>query len=271
MNSWNVCKRHNLGKPAKNNKFIKSTQILSIMSKEYRECNDCGECCRFVGRINLNEKEKKTFDDYYFDNFGIIYLPKLKDITISLFPWEARTFRKIAEKRGVKLNLLPKRAILDSKNKLMIVIDYYVHHDACPFYSEKEFCTAYNDRPLVCKSFPVTKFDFKTITFGKCGFAMDETKGISGTIDLFRRFSKSATNALQQQITLEWQYRKVLTLLGKKLVNPVKKNSSKFTAVDFDSFLIQNNLLEDLEIEKIIERINNCEDAVEIIREKDIL
>ncbi|HLD88949.1 MAG TPA: YkgJ family cysteine cluster protein [Candidatus Nanoarchaeia archaeon] len=235
-----------------------------------RECNDCGECCRFIGRINLNEKERKTFNDYYFDNFGIVYLPKLGNITISLFPWEARTFMRIAEEKKVKLNLLPKRVILDSKKKLMIIVDYYVHHNICPFYSEKEFCTVYSDRPIVCRSFPVTKFDFKSIAFGKCDFAKEETKGISGTARLFRRFSNSATNALQQQIILEWQYSKILTLLGKKLINPVKKTGFVYEAIDLDEFLINNDLLENFELESMIKRIEKCEDAKVLIKEKGI-
>ena len=130
-------------------------------------CTQCGECCHIRENKNIDHVEEKNYHNYMFKHFGIIYLAKLTDITINISPNEKKVLDKIAKEKDITLNIKPKRAVYDQKNHQLIIIDYFIDHDICPFFDKKhKSCTVYNFRPYICRSYPLTS----TKSYGKCIF-----------------------------------------------------------------------------------------------------
>jgi len=97
------------------------------MNKEKFSCQKCGKCCN---------------KDPVKDRFGLI-----------LFDFEKKQIEKIAKEHNVELNIKPHLSITDKNSKKEIVILYNFEADKCPFY--KQDCLIYDDRPIVCRAFPV--------------------------------------------------------------------------------------------------------------------
>jgi Fe-S-cluster containining protein len=79
--------------------------------------------------------------------------PSLK--TIGLFEWELPVLESYAKKLSVPLQIKPDNVIWDQNSKNTIVITWTLDHDDCPFISEENKCKIYNDRPLVCQTYPI--------------------------------------------------------------------------------------------------------------------
>jgi Fe-S-cluster containining protein len=104
-----------------------------------------------------------------FNKFGIIYLARLSEITINVWPEEAETLKKEAKARGIKLIIVPKRAVYDRSHHELIILDYFINHDICPFFNKEEkLCTVYEHRPLICRSYPL----LTTKNLGKCKYKL---------------------------------------------------------------------------------------------------
>jgi Fe-S-cluster containining protein len=134
-------------------------------------CTQCGECCHIREKdkgISIEDEEKYRL--YMFSKFGIIYLARLSDITINVWPEEAEALKNEAESKGVKLRILPKRAVYDQKHHELLILDYYIDHDICPFFdSKKKMCSVYTARPIICRSYPL----ITTKTLGKCKYKLE--------------------------------------------------------------------------------------------------
>lgn len=138
----------------------------NIENKELFQCTGCGDCCHFREEKKLGVKDEQNYKNYMYKNFGIIYLADLSNITISIFPEEAEILNKIAKERKIKMLIKPKRAIYTKENNL-VIMDYFIDHDVCPFFDEKtKRCTVYEYRPLICRSYPLTS----TKSYGKCKY-----------------------------------------------------------------------------------------------------
>ncbi|MEK6968571.1 MAG: YkgJ family cysteine cluster protein [Nanoarchaeota archaeon] len=94
------------------------------------ECHKCGNCCKSVYRST-------EFHDGFF-------------VTDSEADW----LRKEAKEKGISLSLKAQVGIADKISKKYIVTLWKVNHDSCPFFKEG-LCSAYEKRPLICRSFPV--------------------------------------------------------------------------------------------------------------------
>jgi len=92
------------------------------------ECECCGWCCKNFG----DEKHK--------------YLP--------LFEWEVDRYAKISEKKNIKINFKPVQYLLDEKSGIVFVYLYGMTTEPCPFL-EKNKCSVYEDRAIICKQFPL--------------------------------------------------------------------------------------------------------------------
>lgn len=102
------------------------------------ECQCCGWCC-------------KNFGD---DNHK--YLP--------IFEWEVKTYQKIADgtrrcqpcesEEKIKISFKPVKYLLDEKSGIVFVYLYGMTTEPCPFL-EKNKCSIYSDRAIICRQFPL--------------------------------------------------------------------------------------------------------------------
>lgn len=91
-------------------------------------CQRCTNCCK-----NLFKEQKKSFG-------------------LTLFDFEAEILKKKAKK--IALSLKPVNFIADKVSKKAIVLLWSIENKECPFLDKKE-CIIYENRPLVCRAFPV--------------------------------------------------------------------------------------------------------------------
>lgn len=137
--------------------------------KQCFNCARCGECCHIREFITLSEAEEKTYKNFMFKEFGIIYLAPLNQITINIWPEEVDVLKEEAKKKKIELKIKPKRAIYDAKKNQLIIVDYYMDHDICPFFNKIEkICTIHSSRPTICRSYPLTS----TKSYGKCKYKL---------------------------------------------------------------------------------------------------
>jgi Fe-S-cluster containining protein len=130
-------------------------------------CTQCGECCHIREKKDITEEEEQGYRNYMFKHYGIIYLAKLSEITINVFPEEKEILDKIASEKGIRINIRPKRAIYDMAGNQLIILDYFIDHDICPFFDRKnKLCGVYEHRPMICQSYPL----ISTKSFGKCKY-----------------------------------------------------------------------------------------------------
>ena len=130
-------------------------------------CTQCGECCHIREDKYFTQKEEEEYKKYMYKSFGIIYLAGLHEITISIWPEEKESLEKEAKKKKTELKIRPKRAVYNSKTNQLIMLDYFIDHETCPFFDKKKKqCTVYESRPLICRSYPL----LSTNSYGKCKY-----------------------------------------------------------------------------------------------------
>jgi len=142
-----------------------------VNGKKVFNCTLCGECCHIREKDKgISNEDEEKYRHYMFNKFGIIYLARLSDITINVWPEEAEVLKEEAKLRGIKLDLVPKRAVYDKSHHELIILDYYINHDICPFYDKKSrLCGIYLNRPLICNSYPL----LTTKNLGKCKYKLN--------------------------------------------------------------------------------------------------
>jgi len=147
---------------------IPNTKIVN--GRKVFNCTLCGECCHIRESdkgISIEDEEK--YRQYMFNKFGIIYLARLSDITINVWPEEVEALKKEAELKNIKLKIVPKRVIYDKSHHELIILDYYIDHDICPFFNKKDkLCSVYIVRPIICRSYPL----LTTKNIGKCKYKL---------------------------------------------------------------------------------------------------
>lgn len=146
------------------------SNIKLVNGKVMFNCVMCGSCCHIREKdkgISIEDEEK--YRHYMFNKFGIIYLARLNDITINVWPEEAEILQNEAKIKGIKLNIVPKRAVYDKSHHELIILDYYLDHDICPFFDKNsKLCGVYQIRPLICNSYPL----LTTKNLGKCKYKL---------------------------------------------------------------------------------------------------
>lgn len=105
------------------------------------ECHRCGACC-----TNLRGRGR-TLTEFQRWADGLVYrLPTEGGLRV--FAWEAGPF---PDER-----LEPMLAVAEPGRDQLVVLAYELQADVCPLYDTDEAaCTIYEDRPLVCRAFPL--------------------------------------------------------------------------------------------------------------------
>jgi len=81
---------------------------------------------------------------------------KANERGLPLLEWEKEELEKLAKKKGITLKIEPFDLGFDKKNSLYFFIYYTLNQEPCPFL-ENNKCSIYNNRPLVCRFFPLSK------------------------------------------------------------------------------------------------------------------
>jgi len=158
--------------------FEGKKNIKTVNGKKVFNCVQCGECCHIREKDKgISDEDEEKYRSYMFGKFGIIYLAKLSDITINVWPEEAERLKEEGKIKGVSIKILPKRAVYDSKNHELIILDYFIDHDICPFFDKKNrLCGVYDKRPLICRSYPL----LAPKNLGKCEYKLTDTDAYAG-------------------------------------------------------------------------------------------
>jgi len=154
-------------------------------------CKKCGKCCHLRNDNAFDKDVDNDFVDLMFREFGISYLAPISRITINVWPEERELLLEEAKRRNINVNIAPKRGIYDEKSGNLIVLDYFIDSDVCPFYDDKtRSCTAYSIRPRICRSYPLTSLS----TLGNC-----PNKAPLGTYDEEFNDAKLLVERLEKQ------------------------------------------------------------------------
>lgn len=116
-------------------------------------CQHCGKCCSRVSLDAEPSQESGAVKEFpsFAKNGYVLFCHKP---TLSLFDWEAERLEELAKVNGRKLTLVPYKAVYDLKTKTAIILQYTFLEKDCPFHISNR-CTIYQDRPFICRSFPV--------------------------------------------------------------------------------------------------------------------
>lgn len=185
--------------------------VKVVNGKKVFNCTLCGECCHIREKDKgISNVDEEVYRHYMFNKFGIIYLARLTDITINVWPEEAEILKEEARIKGVKLDLVPKRAVYDKSHHELIILDYYINHDVCPFFNKKsKLCGVYTRRPLICMSYPL----LTTKNLGKCKYKLtnhddyDSEKVAAEKLELMINMQKNIIQSLieKQEIVIPEQ------------------------------------------------------------------
>lgn len=139
------------------------------------KCNSkCNKCCHFRKNPELDFKDEFEFKKYMLTKFGVFYIYSMRNFSISIWPDEKTILEQKAKEKNVTLKIIPKRIVYDKKTKMNVILDYSIDADVCPFLNEKEKdgkgCMIYNERPRVCRAFPILRKINDKLLFGKCDF-----------------------------------------------------------------------------------------------------
>jgi len=128
-------------------------------------CTLCGKCC-----LNLEERDAPAWPDS-FDTlapFGLYGLPTRAGLPV--WSWERGRMMDAAERRGVPIAFVPSLVAIDREQVIVLVWELATR--ACPLHVSRiasEFpppvrpredgtvvlCGAYEERPAVCRAYPV--------------------------------------------------------------------------------------------------------------------
>lgn len=119
---------------------------------EFQCIQDCSQCC--IERGYYPSKE--------FGKIGVLILPEEKE-----------RIEKLAEEKGIKINILPRVGVSNSENEEPKVLAYQMmgiekNGNTCAFLSTETeersphggyLCQIYDKRPLACMTYPLIQTD----------------------------------------------------------------------------------------------------------------
>ena len=115
--------------------------------------SDCGHCCTHLERGP--DPAAEAFRAVLREQ-GVYHCADAARGGLALSNAEAEALRAEAERRGLPVKLHPRTYLLETRRRLVVVVDWHLAHASCPFYADFR-CTAYELRPLVCRAYPVLR------------------------------------------------------------------------------------------------------------------
>ena len=167
------------------------------------ECKCCGWCCR-----NFGEGNNK-------------YLP--------IFECEVETYKKIAQKRNIKINFKPVRYLLDEISGVVFVYFYGMTTEPCSFLKDNK-CSIYEDRAIICKQFPLlwtAKLhignDFGASCFSECP-NLDCKKDFDDKFPIDEIGKEEIDNYLKETYGSCFDSAVLSNTIGRKILEIIKKH-----------------------------------------------
>jgi len=217
-------------------------------------CQKCGACCQKFGHGNRN------------------YLP--------LYDWEVPELENIAKSKNIEIDIRPVSIFYDSISKKFFAVIYGMFDPPCRFYSKEKGCTIYENRPFVCRTFPlfwlpstVPDRIFGAHCFGHCNmfnhdlFLQSLTKKPLTTKGISRRVHKYYGNCYISC----YGSNKVNIYITNLLKELEEKNILCLTKIDYGTnidvmpffeFLVKNKIISEKKKGKLIERFEKMKNFV---------
>ena len=251
-------------------------------------CAMCGKCCRVLRNFNELGEEEKALRKKEYQNTNektIFYiLPEIEKASLALFEFEVEHLKQLAKEKNIVLKIAPLKGFLSSDGT-PIIFNWMLDHDSCPFL-ENNRCLIYDDRPLVCQSFPLftsaasaLEGEKKIMIFPSnlCP-SMKATSEITGqmTFDDFRKklcevYGDIFPGSVKFDLTNFFIEKYIEALMQKGLINVTSKitrdefiNRCQKSSVSLFDFMLQKRLARKEELEDLPNRVQSI--ANEIIK-----
>jgi len=261
--------------------------LIPVDEKPQFRCSACGSCCSHI-RGFIPEQDRAFLKEYAFGRLPVVQLVPVERMTFPLWDWEASRFRQWGKEAGIDPRVKPLRVIYDEGKGTAIVLSYFMdaETDACPMLQERKCAIYHTKRAYVCRLFPFNRspvsdpsssgMDARSY-FGECGamekilpeLPADKENVVPFLMEAFP--NGEFLNALQNDLTIEWSNRTIIELMQGKRLRPamnlpyeeLKKKMLYSRQVDFTDFLVECGHLSKVELDLLLQRFDENEDARE--------
>lgn len=177
-------------------------------------CDMCGECC-----INLKGlKGDDAMEKYKNIKQSVLrFLVGPNEISLPIREWEIPKLKELANDKKINLRIRPCTVML-SYDKGPIIVTWDFDHDICPFL-ENNKCTIYENRPLICQSFPF----YETIG----SFLRGEDRMQISHLKCHKMINYKEELGEKHMQAIEWK-KKMLEMFGDVFVGSVKSEVAMF-------------------------------------------
>jgi len=169
---------------------------------EVFHCTVCGECCTDFNII-LNPWAED----------GVVHLAQDESIGVEIWPWEAKILAALSKETNAGLVLMPSNLMLEKGRDTAVVLSYLIANTDCPFVVDKK-CTVYENRPNVCRYFPVVLASVGVRTSGRCPETIIPKKRASAkeNADILKRTYPDGIVYLQSDL---YTHERMIDLFGR--------------------------------------------------------
>lgn len=229
------------------------------------KCKQCGICCKRIRNRQeyYDEQEKEFIKNYFYGKLPVVQLEQPEKMTFPIWPWEARQIIEKAKQKGIDPKIKPLRAIFDLEREETIVTSYFIDSDECTFLDNEDKCIAYEQRPSICRQFPLQN----STEFAECpgteNINVNTAQQLGSYEGLLNYFGESFKSAEKNDNLVLWQNNLILAMLKSKkiraainypynfLLKRIQQSIEKGKIIDFDEFLIREEIVTKEEMEKI--------------------
>lgn len=255
------------------------------------KCSACGQCCSRIQGL-VSDSERKFIREYGYGKMPLVQIIPVDEMTFPLWDFEATRFKKYQEQKNIDAKIRPSRGIMDLRSNKFIVVTYHMNSESCPFLLKDGKCTIYNTRrAFICHLFPFNRSPFLDLEekdskdmFGKCPNIVaiidklnyDDKKTLIK--QLYDSFGETFPAAVQHDFVMEWSNKLILELMENKIIKPainypyefLLKRINNSEKTDFMDFLVESNYKTREEVNKLINKFENFEDARKKIKDNVI-
>lgn len=251
-------------------------------------CQSCGSCCSKI-RGRLSKEEREFLKEYAYGKMPLIQLIPLEKTSFPLWDWEAKRFREYERELNIDAKIKPSRAVYDLNTNKAIIVTYYMDYDSCPFLKDKR-CQIYDKkRAYICKLFPMQRSPFLNIQEeAKPNEIVINCPGSAGFIEkipykfkdmvkaLHEALGDTFLNSVENDFITEWVNKTIVDICKKyNIVRPavnypynnLLKRIDASEKIDFTEFLVENKIYTKEEMDELIRRFDNCDNAKEKMKE----
>lgn len=269
-------------------KKCNSKMLIKINSETPKfKCNACGACCSHIRGI-VPKEDIDFLKGYAFGKLPVVQLVSFENMTFPLWDWEAKRFQEWQHEVNVDASIKPLRAIMDMNTNKAIILSYFMDSatDACPFLKNNKCSIYHTKRAYVCRLFPFNRSPLsygkisKEAIFGECGAMQNILPKLPKDYNEMIKFLNEAfpdgsfLNAVQNELVVEWSNKAIVDLIRKRIIKPAFNQPYNFLLnriinakkIDFTDFLVDSNYLTKSEMENMIERFDNNQDAIDKVK-----